>query len=123
MSAKEIFEELGYEIDTTRETENHLYYGSGYAIIDFDLERQNIYKYNQSGLRSPIDMRLLQAINKQVSELGWLTPTIKMDDITISGEQFLKNIQRINDVYPTVKEQINKINDAVKRAKGDGSNE
>ncbi len=71
MTAKEMFEKLGYEIDTTRETENHLYYGSEYAIIDFDLERQDIYKYNKSGLRSPINMKLLQAINKQVEELGW----------------------------------------------------
>ena len=69
MNAKEMFKELGYEIDTTRESENHLYYGNGYAIIDFDLLRGDFYKYNQSGLRSPIDMRLLQAINKQIEEL------------------------------------------------------
>lgn len=70
-SAKEMFEELGYEIDTTRETENHLFYVSKYAIIDFDLLRGDFYKYNQSGFRSPIDMKLLKAINKQVEELGW----------------------------------------------------
>ena len=71
MKAKEMFEKLGYEIDTTRETENHLFYVREYAIIDFDLFRRDFYKYNQSGFRSPIDMKLLQAINKQVEELGW----------------------------------------------------
>lgn len=71
MSAMEMFREMGYEIDTTREKENHLFYVSEYAIIDFDLLRKNFYKYNQSGFRSPIDKRLLRAINKQIEELGW----------------------------------------------------
>lgn len=71
MSAMEMFREMGYEIDTTRETKNHLFYVSEYAIIDFDLLRENFYKYNQSGFRSPIDKRLLRAINKQIEELGW----------------------------------------------------
>ena len=59
MTAKEMFEKLGYEIDTTREIENHLFYVGKYAIIDFDLLRGDFYKYNQSGFRSPIDMKLL----------------------------------------------------------------
>lgn len=71
MSAKEMFREQGYEIDATRETENHLFYVSEFAIIDFDLLREDFYKYNQSGYRSPIDIRLLKAINKQIEEIGW----------------------------------------------------
>ena len=47
MSAKEMFEELGYEIDTTRETENHLFYGSEFAIIDFDYSRSSLMMYIQ----------------------------------------------------------------------------
>lgn len=71
MSAKEMFYAIGYEIDATRESENHLFYVKGYTIIDFDLLREDFYKYNQSGFRSPIDKRLLRAINKQIEELGW----------------------------------------------------
>ena len=72
MSAKEMFEELGYEIDSTCEIEGHLYYCRDYTKIDFDLKRENFYKYHCSALRSPIDMKLLQAINQQCKELGWL---------------------------------------------------
>ena len=71
MSAKEMFEELGYEIDSTYEIEGHFFYCKDYTKIDFDLSRKNFYKYHSSNLRSPIDMKLLQAINKQVEELGW----------------------------------------------------
>ena len=70
MTAKEMFEKLGYEIDTTND--RMLRYGKGYtAKIEFDLIYHNFYKYNDSGFRSPIDIELLQAINKQVEELGW----------------------------------------------------
>ena len=68
-TAKEMFEELGYEIDSTREIEGHLYYCKDYTTIDFDLKRENFYKYHCSSLRSPIDIPLLKAINKQVEEL------------------------------------------------------
>ena len=72
MSAKEMFEELGYEIDSTYEIERHLYYCKDYTKIDFDLNRNDFYKYNSGGFRSPIDMKLLKAINQQCKELGWL---------------------------------------------------
>lgn len=71
MSAKEMFEELGYEIDSTYEIEGHLYYCKDYTKIDFDLKREDFYKYHCSSLRSPINMKELKAINKQIEELGW----------------------------------------------------
>lgn len=71
MTAKEMFEELGYEIDSTYEIEGHLFYCKDYTKIDFDLRREDFYKYNSGGFRSPIDMKLLKAINKQIEELGW----------------------------------------------------
>lgn len=72
MNAKEMFEELG-RIQTTTEYDN---YKSDIDYLDekteqtnifFDLENKkvgfiNIYK---------ITMRELQAINKQIEELGW----------------------------------------------------
>lgn len=129
MIAKEMFEKLGYDLD--EENDKEILYKMKWEIsstyyVSFDLKNKNIecYYFASDSPFTPaesfaVDLDLLQAINKQVEELGWLTPTFKMDDITISGEQLLKNIQRINDAYPTVKEQINKINESVKRAKGD----
>ncbi len=68
----EMFEELGYEIDSTYEIKGHLHYCKENIKIDFDLERKNFYKYNLSGYRSSISMQELQAINQKCKELGWL---------------------------------------------------
>lgn len=128
MIAKEMFEELGYDLD--EENDKEILYKMKWEIsstyyVSFDLKNKNIecYYFASDSPFTPaesfaVDLDLLQAINKQIEELGWLTPTLEMNDITISGDQFLKNIQRMSDAYPTIKEQINKINDAVKRAKG-----
>ena len=70
-TARDMFLELGYEIDSTHELNGHLFYYSSYSKIDFDLVRQDFYKYSVGGTRSPITMELLKAINKQVEELGW----------------------------------------------------
>jgi len=80
MSAKEMFEKLGYE---ERKHENYIRYVGKFFISDwynilFDLERKTIYPNITSD--SPftpaepleINIDLLQAINKQVEELGWL---------------------------------------------------
>lgn len=67
-----MFEELGYEIDSTHEIEGHLYYCKDYIRIDFDLKRKEFYKYNLSGYRCPITMQEQQAINEKCKELGWL---------------------------------------------------
>lgn len=69
--ADKMFEELGYEIDSTFEIKGHLYYCKDYIRIDFDLERKEFYKYNLSGYRCPITIPELQAINKKLEELGW----------------------------------------------------
>ena len=70
MSAKEMFEELGYE-----EIKEH---SSMFAIIVYSNGKDNIYfdydkKFSKEGYGSFsfIDMELLKAINKQVEELGW----------------------------------------------------
>ena len=72
MSADEMFEKLGYEIDSTYEIKGHLHLCKSNIKIDFDLERENFYKYNLSGYRCPISMQELQAINKKVEELKWI---------------------------------------------------
>ena len=74
MSAKEMFEELGYELDTAEENAR-LYCRDildkntfGYIdseMIYFDDEFNGIYFTNKEHL----DMQELQAINKQVEEL------------------------------------------------------
>ena len=80
MSAKEMFEKLGYEIDEQNNKE--ILYKMKWEIsttyyVSFDLEHKWLECFITSD--SPfepsksytIDIDLLQAINKQVEELGW----------------------------------------------------
>lgn len=64
--AKEMFEELGYK------QEHHIAYikytkidDYNYYFVWFEQETESVEA------RFDIDMKLLQAINKQVEELGW----------------------------------------------------
>lgn len=76
MTAKEMFEELEYKEDTAEEN-SRLYTKPildketfGYIdseMIYFDEEYNSIYFTNKDYLT----MEELQAINKQISELGW----------------------------------------------------
>lgn len=81
MSAKEMFEELGYEID--EENDKEILYKMKWEIstsyyVGFDLDHKNFECFITSD--SPfepaksfaIDLDLLQAINQQCRELGWL---------------------------------------------------
>lgn len=72
MTAKEMFEKLGYKKDTTYKIYGHLYYFNEDIKIDFDLEDKDFYKYScLNDCRCSINMQELKAINKQVEELGW----------------------------------------------------
>ena len=76
MSAKEMFEELGYNLDTAEEN-SRLYCKDildkntfGYKdseMIYFDDEYNGIYFTNKEHLT----IEEIQAINKQCEELGW----------------------------------------------------
>jgi hypothetical protein len=73
-TAKEMFEELGYDYVGIDEFGCFLtYYKKTYDIeIYFDLEDgtfQKVMRWN--GLHPSIKYKELQAINKQVEELGW----------------------------------------------------
>lgn len=72
-SARELFEELGY--DLVREDKEYLKYQKhqGYTI-EFDLLEQTFYAYDDYMQYSCIDINIkeLQAINQMVNELGWL---------------------------------------------------
>ena len=79
MSAKEMFEKLGYE---QRKHENFIKYVGKFFISDwhivlFDLTVKTITPQVSSDspftTLEPLDLNveLLQAINKQVEELGW----------------------------------------------------
>lgn len=65
MSAKEMFEELGYSYEKKKNEisiwENEIYY------ITFYLETEEI-SINMFGL----DKEVIQAIQKQIEELGWV---------------------------------------------------
>ena len=80
MTAKEMFEKLGYEID--EQNNNEILYKMKWEMtttywVGFDIECKDISIFETSD--SPfepskpfnIDMDLLQAINIQVEELGW----------------------------------------------------
>ena len=95
MTAKEMFEELGFQFREEKETwksilneeqitKHKLVYkcNSGlnfkYSWLDvkFDLLKKSV-EFNQNSMSyccypPPIQMDLLQAINKQIEELGWL---------------------------------------------------
>ena len=76
MSAKEMFEELGYEKE-----KYEVVYGFGYTnnfkVIEFVLlghnfENKVINVYNwATNARESITMKELKAINKQIKELDW----------------------------------------------------
>ena len=70
MTAKEMFEELGYEQEMKN---NVIYYFKKIHIpksdivysINFIVEKKEIF------ISKNIDMQELKAINKQIEELGW----------------------------------------------------
>ena len=78
-SAKEMFEELGYELK--EETKKYLRYKKGVSKYDdgmwiaFDLSGKRIRLYTKTPQynNNPryADYKELQVINKQVEELGW----------------------------------------------------
>ena len=77
MSAKEMFEKLGYECFDDREYEGLpliiLYRNENNGVITkvrFDLPDKK-YITNIQNIESKNNGKLLQAINKQVEELGW----------------------------------------------------
>ena len=77
-SAKEMFEELGYEVN---ENEWNLTYSKDIILNQFytspitiNFRKFNdkvIEKYDFNGKSVPIFMYELKAINKQIEELGW----------------------------------------------------
>lgn len=78
MTAKEMFEKLGYAIDIgclgiIRYAKHDINYNIDYYIRFYkDLKEFNGNKVDDNEiLPIDIDLNLLQAINKQVEELGW----------------------------------------------------
>lgn len=68
MTAKEMFEELGYTQKTKNIREDAvIVYGKVEAIISFD-ENKQVYK---EGTTSIITLDEWKAINRQIEELGW----------------------------------------------------
>lgn len=75
MKAKEMFEKLGYKFnkygDSYISYKKDLENGNCY-MISFDLLTKNLCKFQLSERYLSIDVKELQAINKQCEELGWL---------------------------------------------------
>ena len=71
MTAKEMFEKLGYEHIISNKFPNEIKYKYLDDYITFDFEDKTIWRgedYDSAG----ITMEELKAINKQIEELGWL---------------------------------------------------
>ena len=76
MSARKMFEELGYEYNECYfegQLDEITYSKSGRWTpqIMFNLNHNVVKVYRQENKSSSFDMKLLKAINKQCEELGW----------------------------------------------------
>lgn len=76
MSAKEMFETLGYEQEKDKYTILYKKYfekvnQNGYIIFDFKSKTVSLTMDDGIASRLDIDMKLLKVINMQVEELGW----------------------------------------------------
>ena len=76
MSAKEMFEELGYEYKESyfNNKLNRIIITDDYKYsthIIFAIENQSIIATLKNDQAGWVSMKLLKAINKQVEELGW----------------------------------------------------
>ena len=81
MSAKELFERLGYEYvinaaNVIKYKTKHFISDTDYIMFDLDSKQIDCYTLSDSPFTPstdlPISLEELQAINKQVEELGWL---------------------------------------------------
>lgn len=72
MTAKEMFEELGYEYDTYAKD---IIFSKDfeYATVElyFDIETKNLIIQSNKDIAFDFDIKELKAINKQIEELGW----------------------------------------------------
>lgn len=76
MSAKEMFEDLGYTYQESYFEEkldeiNYSKNGDYAPQIKFNLNHKCAMIYRQENKASWFDVKILRAINKQVEELGW----------------------------------------------------
>lgn len=69
-SAKEMFEELGYEYVESYD-KNLIDYYKKYNNLNFEILFNKEEKTFYFTYVTKVDYKLLQAINKQVEELGW----------------------------------------------------
>ena len=74
MTAKEMFEKLGYKQDKQK---THIVYYKFLKLnrelqIEFNFKFKSVEKRKVPGINSePINFKELKAINKQIEELGW----------------------------------------------------
>lgn len=69
MSAREMFEELGYKYHYEDKYSITTYYFEDWSI-SFDLEKKLI-GFSNMGCYCELTSKDIQAINKQIEELGW----------------------------------------------------
>lgn len=79
-TAKELFEELGYKLDTIFSNNEYITYkkkeNDGFYAIDFDIKHKTVrvsFVYTRGIVRTSSYATLdeLKVINKQIEELNW----------------------------------------------------
>lgn len=74
MSAKEMFEQLGYHFDTNKFDEDNdiLTYRADYDMVsNITFYKEGLYSITIYDTEKKISDELLEAINKQIEELEW----------------------------------------------------
>lgn len=70
-TARDLFEELGYEIFDYGAKYIHYRNTKKRWFIAFDLDKKDILTNKPATIFNDMECKELQAINKQVEELGW----------------------------------------------------
>ena len=97
MTAKEMFEKLGYELINSKKIIYKKYDKNINRIIDIAFFENKKILITQS-----IDINTLQAINKQIEELGWEEKEIVEEDkdieeLTLRGKSIGYGLKRSDD--------------------------
>lgn len=79
-AAKEMFEELGYELDKEHDNLRQICYTKENEHFEVDLiidiDQKYILKEEEFETSIPINFNEWKAINKQIEELGWLNDEV-----------------------------------------------
>lgn len=97
-SARELFEELGYTYQESYFEEkldeiNYSKSGDYAPQIIFNFNHKCVMVYRKENKASWFDVKVLQAINQQINELGWNDTTVNLD-VKLDGKKVMEATER-----------------------------